>query len=112
MPHAELKYSSDLKIDATAILDVIEATILRHDDASGECKGRAFPASTYKYSHLLVSISMLSKPHRDEAFTGALMEDLETTIKTCLGQRCFFSLSLDYSNKSYVTNEHVPTNVG
>jgi len=44
MPHAELKYSIDLDLDAEALLRCVEQVILRHDANSGECKGRAYPA--------------------------------------------------------------------
>lgn len=108
MPHAELKYSSDLDIDAAEVLEVIETIILRHDSASGECKGRAYPSETFRHTHMLVSVSLLSKPHRDRAFSEALMADLEKSVKACLGQTCFFSLSLTYSGEFYVTNEHTP----
>ena len=81
MPHAELKYSSDLRIDAVAILADVEQMILRHDAGSGDCKGRAYPSDQYHHSHLILQISMLTKPHRDEAFTAALMADLEQVVK-------------------------------
>lgn len=108
MPHAEIKYSNNLGIDAAKILSDIEATILRHDDGSGECKGRAYPTSEFKHSHILVSVGLLRKPHRDEEFTKALIGDLENTVKNYLSQRCFFSLSLNYSSENYVTDEFVP----
>ncbi|NRB04111.1 MAG: hypothetical protein HRU30_12700 [Rhodobacteraceae bacterium] len=107
MPHAELKYSADLEIDAEAILAEVEAVILRHDDGSGECKGRAYPATAFHHSHVILELSLLSKPHRDEAFTNALLTDVEHAVKARIGQRCFFSLSLNYSTGYYVTNEHV-----
>lgn len=106
MPHAELKYSSDLKIDAVAILADIEQMILRHDAGSGECKGRAYPTDHYHHSHLILQISMLSKPHRDDAFTAALMADLEQMVKARIPQSCFFSFALEYSKGAYVTSFH------
>jgi len=108
MPHAEIKYTTDLELDSEEILSVIEATILRHDDGSGECKGRAYPTDEYRHTHILVSISMLQKPHRDGTFTKALLGDLEKNIKACLTQSCRFSLSLNYNLKNYITNEHAP----
>lgn len=108
MPHAELKYSADLTIDAAAILADIEQVILKHDSGSGDCKGRAYPSQTFHHTHLLVSVAMLTKPHRDEAFTEKLIADLERSIKTHLHQRCFFSLDLRYMGGSYITNLHDP----
>ncbi|MFK7746502.1 MAG: hypothetical protein AB8B47_15720 [Roseobacter sp.] len=109
MPHAELKYSADLQIDAPALLAEIEATILRHDPQSGACKGRAYPAAKFHHTHLLVSLSLLEKPHRDAAFTTALMQELETVVKTQVQQPCYFSFGLDYSRGYYVTNSHEGT---
>lgn len=106
MPHAELRYSSDLEIDAAAMLARIEEVIQAHDAGSGECKGRAYPAESFHHTHLLVSLSLLSKPHRDAAFTGALMADVEAAVKAMLPQSCFFSLGLEYSEAYYVTNRH------
>lgn len=108
MPHAEIKYSDDLELDAEAILGDIEATILRHDAESGACKGRAYPAAQYRYRHVLITVSMLSRPHRDAAFTEALLHDLEGAIKTRIAQRCHFSLGIAYSDSAYVTNLHQP----
>lgn len=106
MPHAELKYSSDLEIDAKAILAQIEATILEHDAGAGACKGRAYPTDLFRHSHIAISVALLSKPHRDEAFSRALLADLESRIKAQLRQPCEFSLGLSYSTPFYVTNSH------
>ena len=108
MPHAELKFSSDLSFDAKHVLAVIEERINAHDPNAGACKGRAYPTARFHHTHLLVDISMLRKPHRDAAFTAALRDDLERSIKACLGQRCFFSLGISYSDDAYITNEFVP----
>ncbi len=106
MPHAELSYSSDLGVDAGEMLAVIEATIQRHDAGSGECKGRAYPTDFFHHSHMVVALSLLEKPHRDEAFTTALMADVERVIKSALPKSCFFSLELNYNSGAYVTNKH------
>jgi len=111
MPHAELKYSSDLKIDAENILTLIEARINEHDPKAGACKGRAYPAAVFHRSHILVEISMVTKPHRDEAFTLALRDALEIAIKGCLTQRCYFSLGIRYSDVVYITTEFLPDNL-
>lgn len=108
MPHAELKFSSDLELDATTLLRDIERIILKHDADSGECKGRAYPADSFHHSHCLLSLSMLSKPHRDQAFTKALLGDLETELRRHLHQQCFLSLGIQYLDENYVTTELVP----
>lgn len=106
MPHAELKYSSDLEIDAPSILAAIEAVILEHDSGAGACKGRAYPADQYHHTHIAISVALLSKPHRGESFSRALLADLEARIKEQLHQPCEFSLGLSYSTPFYVTNFH------
>ena len=108
MPHAELKYSADLSIDAAAVLENIETVINDHDAGAGPCKGRAYPASVFHHTHLLVEISMLTKPHRDAAFTKDLITDLENHIKAMVQQSCYFSLELKYSGDTYVTNRFEP----
>lgn len=108
MPHAELKYSSDLTLDAEPLLRAIEQVILQHDPNSGECKGRAYPAEIYHHSHCLLNVSMLSKPHRGTAFTKALLGDLEVQLRSHLNQACFLSLGIQYSDEAYVTTKHTP----
>jgi hypothetical protein len=106
MPHAELKYSTDLEIDAAAILADVEATIQAHDAGSGMCKGRAYPAAVFHHTHLIFEVSMLPKAHRDAAFMAALLKDLEACIKSHINAPCAFSLSVSFSANTYVTNMH------
>lgn len=108
MPHAELKYSNDLTLDAKAILTAIEGVIQDHDAGAGDCKGRAYPADEIHHTHVIVEVSMLPKAHRDQVFMGALSADLEIAIKTHLFQPCFFSLMISFSSKTYVTNYFEP----
>ncbi len=108
MPHAELKFSSDLNLDTEALLRDVERVILSHDAGSGECKGRAYPTDNFHHSHCLLNVSMLSKTHRNSAFTKALLRDLEAKMGQHLHQRCFLSLGIQYSDENYITTEHVP----
>ncbi|SMX43423.1 hypothetical protein [Maliponia aquimaris] len=106
MPHAELKYSNDLALDAQAILAAVEQVIQRHDPGAGACKGRAYPAPVFHHSHVLLSLSLLAKPHRDAAFTRALMAEVEVAVKALILQDCYFSFDLAYNTATYVTNRH------
>ena len=106
MPHAEIKYTQELALDTMAILAEIEQIILRHDPASGACKGRAYPCSESHHPHFHLNILMLEKPHRDASFTAGLMKDVEEAVKAHIHQSCYFSFGLDYSGAFYVTNEH------
>jgi hypothetical protein len=108
MPHAELKYSNDLHLDAEALLRDVERVILIHDADSGECKGRAYPTDIFHHSHCLLHVSMLSKPHRDSVFTKALLRDLKAEMGLHLRQQCFLSLGIQYSDDNYLTTEHIP----
>ena len=105
MPHAEIKYSSDLSIDTDAMFDLIERILNEHDSSSGACKCRAYPTDLFKHTHILFEVSILPKPHRDEAFVQALVIDLEKQLKGMIGQRCYFSLAVEFSGAGYVTNE-------
>ncbi len=106
MPHADIKYSSDLKINAEEILQAIEETILGKDTGAGACKGRAYPADQFNHTHILVTVALLQKPHRDRAFTVSLTEELEKAIKVHIHQSCAFSLSVEYNLDTYITNQH------
>ena len=106
MPHVEIKYSDNLNIDTKGIFDVIEDVINNKDSSAGACKSRAYPCSEYKHSHVLVTISLLTKPHRDKTFTLELSKELEGAIKQHLKQSLYFSLSIEYSLAYYTTNIH------
>ncbi|MEC4727223.1 hypothetical protein HWQ46_16885 [Shewanella sp. D64] len=107
MPHVEIKYSDNLDIDFDKIFDVVEAVINESDMSAGECKSRAYPCSQYKYPHILVTISLLTKPHRDKIFTQKLSEEIERSIKMHLKQSLYFSLNIEYSQSYYTTNMHL-----
>jgi len=106
MPHIEIKYSDNLTIDTGAIFDDIEVIINEKDSSAGECKSRAYACSEYKYSHMLVIISLLTKPHRDKIFTHHLSLEIEKSIKVHLKQSLYFSLNIEYSQEYYTTNIH------
>jgi len=104
MPHVEIKYSDNLDIDTKHLFDEIETVINQSDSSAGVCKSRAYPCSQYKHPHILVTISLLTKPHRDAVFTQKLSQELEVAIKEHLSQSHYFSLNIEYSLAYYVTN--------
>ena len=108
MPHAEIKYSADLDLPLADLFQEIERTINAHDPSAGARKGRAYPARDFHHSHILVELSLLSKPYRGAAFTAGLMEELERRIKALVPVPCAFSMALNYSGPTYVTNMHDP----
>ena len=81
-------------------------TILAHDSGSGDCKCRSYPAEASNHTHLLIEISMLSKPHRDEAFTLRLRDAIAAAVKCHLKQSCYISLAITYSDAMYLTDRH------
>lgn len=108
VPHAELKFSSDIVLDTVALFEAIDRMIMDHDATAGDTKCRAYPATDYRHSHLIITVSLLTKPHRDTAFSKALMADLEALVKSFLSTPCYFSLSLQYSSDTYITNRFEP----
>lgn len=106
MPQAELNYSSDLDINAEEILAEIEAAIREHDSGAGACKGRACAADRYHHSHLAVRVTLLPKPHRDAAFSEALLAKLDSRIRAALSQPCALSVELGYFSPFYATGPH------
>lgn len=107
MPKANLNYSSDLELDARAILVSIEETIQAYDADAGACKGRAFRADVFHHSHVYIEIEMLERAHRDAVYFGGLLPKLEAAIKAHLHQSCAFSMKLSFLPKTYVTNMHL-----
>ena len=106
MPHADLKYSPDLSFDPQAMFTAIEHTILGHDSGSGDCKCRSYQAEASNHTHLLIEISMLSKLHRDEAFSLSLRDAIAAAVKRHLKQSCYISLAITYSDAMYLTERH------
>ena len=107
MPHVEIKYSDNLDIDINKVFDVIEQIINENDMSAGVCKSRAYPCLEYKYSHILLTVSLLTKPHRDKIFTQKLSEEIEKEVKKHLSQSLYFSLNIEYSLSYYTTNIHL-----
>ena len=106
MPHADLKYSPDLSFDPQAMFETIKQTILAYDSGSGDCKCRSYPAEAGNHTHLLIEISMLSKPHRDAGFTRAQRDTIAAAVKKQLQQSYYISLAVIYSDAMYLTDRH------
>jgi hypothetical protein len=106
VPHADLKYSPDLSFDPQAMFEAIKQTILAYDSGSGDCKCRSYPAEAGNHTHLLIEISMLSKPHRDAGFTRAQRDTIAAAVKKQLQQSYYISLAVIYSDAMYLTDRH------
>lgn len=103
MPQVELKYSNNVKIEAKLVFDTIEDVINQCDSTAGACKSRAYSASEYKHKHILISIYLLKKPHRDEKFTKSLLNKLLQAVEKIIDDSCYFSLDVRYQGDYYVT---------
>lgn len=57
MPHIEIKHSNNLNLDYGLLFHSMEGVINEMDEAAGACKGRAYPASHYHHSHVLISVA-------------------------------------------------------
>ncbi len=105
MPQADLKYSADLEIDVKGLLAAVERVILSHDQGAGACKGRAFAARASHHAHLLLEVSVLRKPHRDDAFMQALLADLVACVDGALPSGTERAVSLSFASPFYVTGQ-------
>ncbi|MEL6620212.1 MAG: hypothetical protein AAFY39_14145 [Pseudomonadota bacterium] len=103
MPHLELSYSSDLEIDAGAMLAEVEAIILRRDASAGDTKGRAYPAPVFHHTHLKATVALLAKPHRGAAFVAALQADIVAALSAHLPRPCWLSVDVVFSGPGYHT---------
>lgn len=105
MPQADFRYSPDIQIDAEKLLSDVELLILRHDQGAGACKGRAYRADLAHHSHALLSVMVLNKPHRDNAFMNALLQDLTALLDDYLPSGTERAVSLSFSSGFYSTGK-------
>ncbi len=105
MPHVEIKYSADIEIDVRSLFNQIESAINKLDPSAGVCKSRAYPAVSYKHSHVMIDIWLLPKPHRNHIFTQSLLKKLRDCINEQVANRCYISVQLYYRDDNYATIE-------
>lgn len=104
MPQVELKYSNNLKLYAEGIFQTIESVINDLDDSAGVCKSRAYPAAEYKHSHVLISVALLPKAHRDDGFMQNCVNSLKAALQQYMPEDIYFALDVFFSGKYYVTS--------
>lgn len=105
MPHCEIHYTADIKLDVELLFEAIESMINTVDPTAGACKSRAYQATQYKHSHVMINIWLLPKIHRDEKFSRMLLHNLEEYIQSKVASHCFVSLQLYYRDGNYLTRE-------
>lgn len=108
MPQADLKYSADLDLDGKTLLAAIEAEIDALDQSAGTCKGRAERVEEFHHSHVFLTVQLLPKPHRDEAYSQRLLVALDALLARHLTQPCAISVRLAYSLVPYSSRVLVP----
>ncbi|SDX37223.1 hypothetical protein [Litoreibacter albidus] len=104
MPHAEIKYSADMSLDTQAMMGLIETTVANHDSGAGAVKSRAYRVEDFQSTHVLITLTLLPKAHRDAAFMNALLADLTAGLKALVDQPCAFSLELAFNGPYYHTD--------
>lgn len=105
MPHLEIKYSADIKLDHKFLFDQIESMINQLDPTAGVCKSRAYPTDDFKNSHVMIDLWLLPKKHRDHAFSQTLLTNLKTFVNNLIGDHHFVSIQIHYRDDNYITAE-------
>lgn len=103
MPQADLHYTNDIPLDAPRVLADIERTIAAQDAQAGDCKGRAHRLDAFHHSHVLLTVAVLKKPHRDDAFMAALLDAITAVLDGHLTQNCARSVELRFLSAHYRT---------
>ncbi|MFC7378902.1 hypothetical protein [Brevundimonas sp. GCM10030266] len=103
MPQADLYYSADQTLAPVETLQAIQTVIGDFDTASGVCKGRAHRVADFLHSHVFLSLSMLPKPHRDEAFARELGARLAEALKGVAGADCTINVQIRFDLIHYTT---------
>ena len=84
MPHADIKYTSDIQIDLQTLMSDIEEIILDLDPTSGACKGRAQRIDEYHHSHINIEVRMFATKHRDIGLLNELINRIDRRAKSAL----------------------------
>lgn len=101
MPQADLKYSADLEFDAVALLARVETTLREIDPTAGSCKGRALPLAQTHHQHLLLTVQLLPKPHRDKAYSDRVLQALTALLQEHGPAQGHASVLLEYTLVHY-----------
>jgi 5-carboxymethyl-2-hydroxymuconate isomerase len=105
MPHLEIKYFANIKLDTKCLFDQIESAINKLDSSAGGCKSRAYSDKSYKHSHVMIDVWLLLKQHRNQAFTQSLFKEIVDCVKRQIANHCYVSVQLHYRNVNYITME-------
>jgi hypothetical protein len=110
MPHADIKYTSDIQIDFGSLLSDIEEIILDLDPTSGACKGRALKVDEYHHSHINIEIRLFATKHRDINLPNELIIRIDNKAKSLLQKAAHVTVKLEFTPLTYLTGFYDPAN--
>ena len=110
MPHADIKYTSDIQIDLKTLMSDIEKIILDLDPTSGACKGRALKVDEYHHSHISIEIRLFATKHRDIDLLNELINRVDTRAKALLKKAGHVTVELEFTPLTYLTGFYNPAN--
>ena len=106
MPQLDVQYTGDLEIDAKDILGSVETLVKEHDSGTGNVKGRALKVADFHHSSLMLTLSLVKRPHRDDAFMSALAADLSDLLGSKISQPCNVSLTVQFLPQFHVSKDY------
>lgn len=110
MPHADIKYTSDIELDFKSLLLDIEEIILDLDPTSGACKGRALNVDEYHHSHINIEIRLFATKHRDINLLNELTIRFDNKAKSRLQKAAHVTVKLEFTPLTYLTGFYDPAN--
>lgn len=105
MPQIDISYSHDLNLDCPKLFETLETVIQNHDESAGACKARAYPVYEYHHQNIVIHISLLAKPHRDDDFMKGLLNSLQKSIEPIVSTNCYYAVDLHFMGPYYVTSK-------
>ena len=110
MPHADIKYTSDIHIDLKTLMSDIEEIILHLDPTSGACKGRALKVDEYHHSHINIEIRLFATKNRDIDLLNELINRIDSRAKSLLKKAAHVTVNLEFTPLTYLTAFYDPAN--
>ena len=105
MPQIDISYSHDLHLDCHQLFQVLETVIQNQDSTAGACKCRAYPVYDYHHQNMVIHVSLLAKPHRDDSFMTDLLQSLQQGIEPIVPINCYYAVDLHFMGSYYVTSK-------
>ena len=110
MPHADIKYTSDIQIDLKTLMSDIEEIILDLDPTSGACKARALKVDEYHHSHINIEIRLFATKHRDIDLLNELISRVDSRAKSLLKKAAHVTVKSKFTPHKYLTGFQNPAN--